>query len=106
MNAAAQKKLEEFKSQHGDVVVLDAGDVVVFCRKMTRVEWRKFLQATADDRSRAVDEAGAQFRRAVLHPPMAELEPIFDEDPSFETNLAGSYLAASQSQRKIDAKKA
>lgn len=101
----SEDKLAELKAKHGaECIVLDADDVVVVCRKMTRAEWRKFLQS-ADDKSRAADEAAAQFRRSVLSPPVAELEKVFDEDPVFETDLAGAYFQQCKSKRTIEAKK-
>lgn len=99
-----EAQLDLLQSEKGALFVIDDGDLQIVCRKMTRAEWKRFLDAT-EEGGKSISAIANLFRGTVLSPPLAELDKLFDEDPTLETDVAGQYVRLAKNQRQFEAKK-
>ncbi len=68
------------------------GDHTVVCRQPKRADWRRFLDVVSGDKGKAVSASLPLFPQCLVAPKMADLDPLFDDEPQLETALAGGLI--------------
>ncbi len=71
---------------------IKVGSQAVVCRQPKRADWRRYLDLVSSDKGKAVSASVTLFSQCLVSPKMADLDPLFDDDPVLETSLAMGFV--------------
>ncbi len=96
--------IERLKAEHGEVYLVEAGDVGVIVRPPTRAEYRRFRALAMDEKKRA-DAVERLARDCVLWPDADGLDELLERRPALTEVVGGELLKLAGFAEEVEIKK-
>jgi hypothetical protein len=101
-----EAKLEELKSEHGEVHVLSAGGNEVVVKRPTKAMIERWQDTTAADRKRGPRATAVLVRECVVHPAHGAYDVMVEERPLLPMTFGEKVLEIAGAIQDCEAKKA
>jgi hypothetical protein len=111
MPRLSQEEIDALKAKHGPIYEVpiprdedEGGDVFVYARKMSLMEYNRFLKDSFDEDRRAYAMTNLA-NPCIVHPPPGELEALLKELPALTATVSDQLLKRAGGAKGVDAKK-